>query len=123
MTKISYQDTKIPYIRAKTPATAKYDLWSTKLAWLYRVNTNFPLTRFPFAIDGEVSCQPEICSFGQHLSQFSPVQGPQIIVTPVDSLPGCCISFTLHGAVSDLFLEEVRENVFVLEGHQDVVKL
>lgn len=82
------------------------------------MNANFSLPHFPFPVVTIEPCrQPKINDFGKHLLQLPPVQGPEVIVTAVDGLAGGWVGFALYTQASSLFFDEVRENIFVLEGH------
>ena len=51
------------------------------------------------------------------------VQRAKVIVTPVDSSTSNCVWFVLHGKLFGLVFYEVRENMFVLESHENVIQL
>lgn len=114
---ISYQDTKIPYISAKTPTATEDDLWSMIMIQLYEMDSNFFLSLFAFhIITVELCCQPKISNFGQHLFQLPPVQRPKVVVTAVDGSVSGWISFVLHGQ-GRLLLDKISENIVILKGH------
>ena len=59
------------------------------MTWLYRMNSTFFLSVFPFRfVTVEPRRQPQISNFGQNLFQLPPAQGPEVVVAAVDDSPG-----------------------------------